>query len=391
MKKILTSICFLLMACNNNSVVNTNNVNDGSDEAGTGVVGDKVDPPCGNDISKQPARCVDSFGAILCKASTGYSGDESALCKPDPSVGQLIHFGPSSYDDPDALAPYILAPGGEEEFCIHANTTNIDPEYYNSYHGRMRPSSHHWIVTMPKASYQPEAKPYVCPPNPIDRWVFGSQSPQIDVEALTGGGDPSQPGDPDYGAAHDLPAEQTMLMDLHYVNTSDQPILREAWAVIKYVDPSEVKVKIDLIGFYNPNINIPSLAHYVTPRVTCKSPSTTDPVYLGLVTGHAHRRLQRLSLWHQDELVYETHNWHEPGEAMFRDGTSNPILPLAAGQDWGAKTGYLKVMPGENVSFECEYQNDLNNTVTFGDTTKDEMCNIFGFYYPTTGQMWNCF
>jgi len=244
---------------------------------------------------------------------------------------------------------------------------------------------------MPRASFQSETKPYVCPPNPIDRWVFGSQSPQIDVEALTGGGAPSQPGDPDHGAAHDLPANQSMLMDLHYVNASEQPILREAWAVIKYVDPSEVKVKIDLIGFYNPSINIPALSHYVTPRVTCQSPSTTEPVYLGLVTGHAHRRLQRLSLWHGDELVYETHNWHEPGEAMFSDSVSNPNLPVASGQYWGAKSGYLKIMPGENVSFECEYQNDLNNTVTFGDTTKDEMCNIFGFYYPTTGQMWNCF
>ncbi len=76
---------------------------------------------------------------------------------------------------------------------------------------------------------------------------------------------------------------------------------------------------------------------------------------------------------------------------MFSGGIVNPNLPVAPGQDWGAKSGYLKIMPGENVSFECEYQNDLDHTVTFGDTTKDEMCNIFGFYYPTTGQMWNCF
>ncbi len=290
MKKILTSICFLLAACNNNPVNNT----DGG-EAGIGVIGDASNPPCGTDVAKQPARCIDSKGVAICKVNTEYPGDELALCSPNETEGQLIHFGPSDYDDPTAIASYVLAPGSEEEFCIHANTTNTDIIYYKSYHGRMRPNSHHWIVTMPNASYTSETQPWVCPPNPIDRWVFGSQSPQIDVAAIAGGGSPPKVGDPDYGAAHDLPAQQSLLMDLHYVNTSDQPILREAWAVIGYVDPSEVKVKVDLIGFYNPSISIPALSHYVTPRVTCQSPSVTQPVYLGLTTGHAHRRLQRLA------------------------------------------------------------------------------------------------
>jgi len=380
------------MACGNG----VNNVSDL--KVDTGVITSGV-PSCGPDPAKQPARCVDSKMANVCKVNAGYPGDELALCVPRETEGQLVHFGPTNYDDPAAVEPYILAPGGEEEFCMHANTTNKDTVYYKSYHGRMRPHSHHWIVTMPNKHYEQEAKPYVCPPNPVDRWVFGSQSPQIDVDSLTGNF-VAQPGDPDYGAAHDLPPLQSLLMDLHYVNTTDQPILREAWATIGYVDPADVKVKVDLIGFYNPNISIPAMAHYTTPMVTCQTPSDASgqqqSVYLGLTTGHAHQRLQRLSMWHNQadgsrELAYEAHNWHEPGEAIFRDGLTNPSLPVASGQDWGAKSGYLHVLPGESVSFECEYQNDQNNTVTFGDTTKDEMCNIFGFYYPTTGKMWNCY
>jgi hypothetical protein len=82
----------------------------------------------------------------------------------------------------------------------------------------------------------------------------------------------------------------------------------------------------------------------------------------------------------------------EPGNALYRDGIENPPLPLGAGgAAWGAKSGSLKVSPGEAISFECEFQNDLPQVVTMGETSKDEMCNVFGNYFPSTGGMWNCF
>ena len=108
------------------------------------------------------------------------------------------------------------------------------------------------------------------------------------------------------------------------------------------------------------------------------------------------RKGPRFSVWHEraggtEDLIYEARNWHEPGNAMFREGIANPLLPIADGGDWGAVSGYLKVEPDEAVSFECEYQNDLAQTVTLGETSKDEMCNVFGNYFPTVGAMWNCF
>jgi hypothetical protein len=68
----------------------------------------------------------------------------------------------------------------------------------------------------------------------------------------------------------------------------------------------------------------------------------------------------------------------------------NPPLPVPLTQVWGAKTGYVPVGPGESLSFECEYQNNLASTVSFGDRTTDEMCNVFGSYYPSAGSTWNC-
>jgi hypothetical protein len=122
-----------------------------------------------------------------------------------------------------------------------------------------------------------------------------------------------------------------------------------------------------------------------------------QPVYLNVLTGHAHQRMQRLSVWHErldgsQELVYETRDWLEPGNALFRRRVQNPPLPIAANDTrWGATSGYLQIMPGEAISFECEFQNDLPQVVTIGETSKDEMCNVFGDYFPSVGGMWNCF
>ena len=356
-------------------------------------------PDCGSDPLTQPSPCIDAWGAVLCKANTPYPGNEMALCPMDPEEGMMLHFGPRDYDNPAEVDPYLLYPGEEREFCKHINTPNTTERWINSYHGRMRPFSHHLIVTM-AAQYSPDdAFPYACSSQVLDRWLFGSQDPQIDVTRI-GSSNAVQPGDPDYNLAQVVPANQTLLFDFHNLNATGEVGLREAWASFKYVDPSAVAGQVDMIAFYQLNISIPPLGHSVTQRKMCPAPvglgGAGQPVYLGLATAHAHERMQRFSMWHHKndgstELIYETYDWAEPGNAFFTKNVENPPLPVPSTQIWGAKTGYVQVMPGESMSFECEFQNNLAQTVSFGDQTTDEMCNVFGFYYPTVGGMWNCF
>lgn len=368
--------------------------------AASGVDNPHGYPACGNDPATQPSPCIDQMGAVYCKTNTGYPGDELALCDMDPNEGMLVHFGPKDYSDTNDVANYLLDAGGEQEFCMHVNTPNTDERWLGAYHGRMRPNSHHWIVTTPAQAAPPDATPSICTPVAAvtDRWLFGSQSPQIDVAGFSGGAAAPQPGDPDYGLSRSIPPTTSLQMDLHYINPTDKPLLREAWAQLSYKPADEVKVHLDMISWINLQITIPPLAPYTTPRLKCTPPPDASgqqqPAYLGLATAHAHQRLKRLSLYREkldgtEELVYESHYWHEPGEAFFRNAVTNPTLPVGAGANWGATSGFLQLQPGESFSFECEYLNDQDHTVTFGDTTKDEMCNVFGFYYPTTG-MWTC-
>jgi len=103
---------------------------------------------CPSDPAKQTAEpCVDKEGAVLCKTNSGFPGDELAMCAPDPAKGMLLHYGPRNYDDAAEVAKYTLKAGGEEENCVIVHTPNTTDQLVRNYHGRMRPNSHHMIVT----------------------------------------------------------------------------------------------------------------------------------------------------------------------------------------------------------------------------------------------------
>jgi Copper type II ascorbate-dependent monooxygenase, C-terminal domain len=123
----------------------------------------------------------------------------------------------------------------------------------------------------------------------------------------------------------------------------------------------------------------------------CVAPSDR---YIGLVTGHFHEFGTRFSVWHENlegenKLVYETYDWENPGNAYYSNRTANPEMNPDALQ-WGASSGFLHVKKGETVSFQCEFDNPGSTTVTLGETGADQMCNVFGMYFPSDGDNWNC-
>lgn len=356
----------------------------------------------GGDCEDGDTQCTDEFGAELCPSDpSGYPGDTLALCDPgDVSKGMLLHYGPENYDDPDEMAKYTMPAFSEEENCVFVRTPNTETVFINGYHGRMRPNSHHLILTFSDAD--PDTVelgvPTACNQGELlgNRWLVGSQDPQIDVtvEGNGFGAEPAKEGDPEYGVALRVPPNSLIQIDLHYLNTTDQEILREAWMVLETVPEEEVVKEADMITFYQAAISIPAHETGVKTAVArCKAP--TDR-YVHLVTGHFHEFGTRFSVWYEaagktPEMVYDTVDWDVPGNAFFTDRINNPDLSgIDDGERWGAESGYLFVKAGDYINFQCEFDNPSDQTVTFGETGADQMCNVFGLYYPTTGNVWNC-
>jgi len=351
-------------------------------------------PSCDGDAADGEA-CTDDTGARLCAVDTGYPGDELALCGPDQGDGFLFHYGPSDYDDPDEVAKYLLEGGGEDENCVYLRTPNEETVFANTFHGRMRPGSHHLIVTITEESDDIVFNtPVSCSQSGAitDRWLVGSQDPQIDVSVTGSEVSGPLPGDPEFGGAIRIPPSSILRVDMHYLNPTDNEILREAWIWLERVPEDEVEVEVDLISWLQGSIDVPPQSTGVTTSIArCNVPTDRN---LALVTGHFHENGTRFTVWHEPQgqepvKIYETFDWENPGNGVFNDRQDNP--PMGdVGARWGARSGYMELKAGDHVNFQCEFDNPTDETVALGDTGKDQMCNVFGFYYPSDGDTWDC-
>jgi Copper type II ascorbate-dependent monooxygenase, C-terminal domain len=223
------------------------------------------------------------------------------------------------------------------------------------------------------------------------RWLLGSQDPQIDLSVTGSTMIPPEEGDPDYGLGQRIKAHTPVRLDMHYINSTSEPLLKEGWVYLEYVDQSEILNLVDMITFFQGAINVPPHGTSETAKGACPVPNTR---YVGLVTGHFHQNGTRFSVWRRDKagldtLIYETYDWEDPGNLWYRDKQQNPV-PDPNTLSHGGWSGFLKVEPGEQIVYQCAFANPTDQTITLGELGGDQMCNVFGMYYPSDGNVWGC-
>ena len=369
--------------------VNPEPVPVGTDPTGmdpTGMDPTGMDPtgmdPTGMDPTGMDPEALAYDQKYACNIDTGWAGDELCLAAPDPSEGFLLHYGPTDYDNPDDVASFVLQPGEEiddERAMVTGNTTDI---LYKEYHIRLRPGTHHMIMWGDDTGAGGVAAL-------AGRYMFGAQG------ALNGGHE-DRPGDDvapeNEGVGYSLAAQTPVRFNMHYVNTTAEPMLREGWVNIHYADPEEVLELADPITFFGAlGLAIPPQSQQ-TVGATCEAPAA--PVRAIALSGHMHAAGQRFSAWHisggNRNLVYETYNWSEPA-AMLYDSVHENGTPDAATYTDGGHSGILNINPGDTIEYECEMNNTTDQTLRFGNQTYTaEMCLLFGSYAPSQGGPWGC-
>jgi hypothetical protein len=75
-------------------------------------------------------------------------------------------------------------------------------------------------------------------------------------------------------------------------------------------------------------------------------------------------------------------------EVHHPDGTIDPLFdrPFDFNSQLQVDTPYV-VKPGDFISTTCNYQNDTQSKVGFGERTQDEMCFNFTVAYPDTADL----
>lgn len=366
------------------------------------------DPEMKDPEMKDPTETCDATGDIPCfegigepcvGLDSGFLGDEFCLAVPEPGVGHQIHVGPTDYTDPDDTSRYMIAAGDETNWAEITRMPNTETVYTNGYISHMRPGSHHFILYgIPESQVPAESGPETSTGNGAESAVgaiggtFLAGATRHVQNALQLSDHPD-----DQGIGAERPPEQPVAVNLHFINTSEEPLLQEIWVNFKEIPEEEVRLWSKPITWYGGlAMNIPPATDELlkSPPGSCKPPAEIR--ILG-ATGHVHASTVRYNATYtragstETEILFEDYDWGEPTEFRYNHSAENPPPDPVAGTA-GGYTGVFMTGPGDEFSWECEVQNRSGGYLNFSNHVyTGEMCNVFGFYASEVKEAANWF
>jgi hypothetical protein len=285
---------------------------------------------------------------------------------------------------------FQLAAGAEENTMYWVNSPNEEDHYYYRVNWRMRPGSHHMIIQVSDKDHD-------------DGWaadLMGEQARNVgnagfDMSGGTRGFGGSQRPDLDrpqgvldvpeenVGIGALLKAKQQFSFNLHHLNSSDAPVLREAWVNVWYMDESEVTKEMrGLSASGSPrDVSIPARQRTVL-KYRCDVQEESRIITLN---GHRHAHTDRFAVWVKKQsgeeiAAYESFNWEDMPTFQYDSVSTNPMPSLKDRVD-GASSGMLELEQGDEVYFLCDINNTLDTPLKFANEAIDgEMCILFGTY-----------
>jgi len=351
---------------------------------GTSPVGTVAPPPTGT-VAPPPTGTVapPPTGTVApppdpnvngCNLHTQYPGDEYCILPPAPGEGIQLHVGPADYDDPTAVANFVAQPGEENVRCFATPVSEAGFHYLRQ-QNRMRSGSHHMLIDLAPAGQGCSQVGRVAA-------LPGSQTPARDF--------PSDDfGPEDAGIARYVPPTAAEAgFQLHYVNTSDQPVLREAWINLYKMPESEVTQPLqDIFLVGDLAANIP--AHSKQTTTLTFKPAITESTRIFNLSAHSHAHDEVFSVYRvrggQEELVYQSFDWEEPDELTYNTVNQNPPPDPVAKTD-GGYSGMLYFEPGDSFKWTCEVNNTTDAALRFANEAfTAEMCLLPGGYISQTG------
>jgi hypothetical protein len=166
------------------------------------------------------------------------------------------------------------------------------------------------------------------------------------------------------GVALKVEPGAVLLMNTHYLNASAERLEADARVNLYTMPPESVEVEAGILTHYNNFIRIPANGA-ASARMRCK---LHQDISLVSVQSHMHKRGVGFvaNVTSADgssmEEIYTSASWEEVPVGRFA-----PPLQIKAGQA---------------IDYQCDYVNTEPREVIQGLTTKDEMCMLFGPYYP---------
>ena len=265
--------------------------------------------------------------------------------------------------------PVAVQPGQESTQCIWLRLSNDTEIKVHQMHNLLSASSHHVIVYKDDLDQTEQPTPVPCQPftgalNTTGK-IFPIMITQKRDELLT----------LPQGVAYTLAPQQMIKIEMHYLNATDAEIQATATANLFAAEPAGIHDEANFLFIGTPDISLAPNA--MTEVHEFFNPSRAsldlDTAKFFAITGHTHKLGLSVEIGTGDSPtstmtpVYApaTFSWSEPETAIHKPAFQ---IPTAGGFD-----------------FTCRYYNSTSATVRFGESTDNEMCFFWAYYYPSNG------
>ncbi len=170
------------------------------------------------------------------------------------------------------------------------------------------------------------------------------------------------------GVAIPVPAGAVLLMNAHYINSTDGALEPDVYINLWTIPKADVQQEGDILFLYNPLIKVPAQG---TGRARWRCPVHKD-ITVANVQSHMHRRGVGYSanVVGQADPFYTSAGWENVPVKRFEPG--------------------MVLHAGETLDYHCDYMNPENREVFQGPRSTDEMCMLIGSYYPADPATASC-
>jgi hypothetical protein len=363
---------------------------------GGSVLPNKCEPYNPTTNNPYAVRCVDAWPWY----KTKFPGDQFCILPPPPDKGVQYGVHPqgkkwfeqvskqdlSGYN---GVSEQWLMKDGEEEQANYTTTAdNAQPNNYYRHYARMRPGSHHMIVSVQES------------PGAQEAWGPATMTGLTGGVSLPGAQRPDEntpkslekPME-DAGLFAKLPATPSIVFNMHHFNASGQEILKEAWTNLWW----ETDAKIEMHGILG--LEIGQVITLAVPQNTVQdlhySWNITQPIRLVEVFGHRHAWTSNFVAWIEEagknEIIYQSFKWLDEPTYRYDSMTMNPV-PAPAQKTDGATSGVRTLMPGQKLHFNCHIEftdaraksegapmpSEIGTLRFANEAFNAEMCILFG-------------
>jgi hypothetical protein len=308
---------------------------------------------------------------VACGSSPGAGGGGGGDDDSNPPDASMP--GP----DPNAAFEVIskdamLQPGDQVTYCYYFHTSNTTDVLINKWVSDMSPGSHHAILFLnPGATGQPADG--TLDPNGNCGGLNGTQASVWTYATQTEHQEEDLPTDDGAGKplAQKIAANTPAVLQLHYLNASDQPISAHIDLKAYALPAGTPFTQTDAYVTYNQDIKIAPHAVGKSFTASCDLPAG---VQFWTMSTHSHKQSVMTVVDDGANAIFTSTDWQHPGS-----------------MNWMATPFYK--FTNSKLTWTCTYDNTGDNAANEVDSgtsaATDEMCMATGYFFPSTGPKFN--